>query len=563
MRLVAAALLLSSPALAQVGAITGERTVASKIRETAAACKAGAPVTGSAANGAVPVTIEVAGVASLQCMAQKLVDDQTFKGIDRLTCDAPDRTVDLRCTLNVALADGSPRYGDDTPHAWALALLTSAVQNELDADRLVIQPDRIELAGEIPSEESLVALEASANKRGIAVRSLGLKVKPRPVLDALPVLAKGTGPATLHVAGLAPAAALVLVGDSPKPFLAKVEGKPLTGTLAAPSRVALAKALALAVPVARQPIIASGTSRKVTLSFQRADAWNVARLLSDAAQLDVAIPRGQPEVAVLAKNVPGESVQVALAKLLGLTRTQAGSIVYYTAGGPPKLRTPAADEPRRTLTIGDGATSAEALALVSVIAKVPACLSGSAPAGPLKLKNVTPTQIVDALRVVSGDPETDAASCKPAPPFEVTARSDLAPLTLLATLTGTEDPRALVRKADGSVAWLDAKVGRIVVTPESAGLQMPGGEQEILTMEHAKKPDGLLADHRVVATLVTPQGAIAVLEGRAGRTRIVSTGTTEDGAIRVEPGKVTITEPGRYGHGYDLRSRVLQMRASR
>lgn len=548
--------------VAGVGAITGERTVASSIRDAAALCKAGPPQVGAAANGAVPVTLDVAGAATLQCLSQKLVDDRTFKGIDRVACDAPDRTVDLRCTLNVALADGAPRYGENTPQTWVLAILTAALENELDADRISILPDRIELAGELPSEDALAALEATAGKRGIAVRSLGLKVRSRPTLEALPDLAKGTGPAKLHVAGLAPASVLVFAGEAPKPFVAKADGAPVSGKIAAPSRVALAKALAFAVPVKRETLAASGASRKVTLSFQHAEASYIARVLSDAAGLNAAIPRGQPAVAVYARNTPVEPVQTALAKTLGLTRTKIGGIVYYTPQ-PAKVRAPAADEPRRTLNLGTGTTAAEALSLVSVIAKLPACLAPGTPLGRVRLKNVTPTEILNALQVMGGDAETDAAACTPAPPLRVSAAADLAPLTLLATLTGTGDSRALVRKPDGSVAWLEAGAGRVDVAADSAVLVMPSGERLALALEERTVAEALLADYRVVATLVSPQGSVALLEGRAGRTRSVANGSLSEGLVEILPGAIKLTEPGTSGYGYQPSSRELKLRGRR
>src|SRR5690348_4714562 len=99
-----APVLVALSLLSGVAAITGERTVATMVRDHATTCRAGSPDVGSATNGAVPVTLDVAGVATLRCLAQKLYDDSTFKGIDRVSCDAPDRSVDLRCTLNVALS---------------------------------------------------------------------------------------------------------------------------------------------------------------------------------------------------------------------------------------------------------------------------------------------------------------------------------------------------------------------------------------------------------------------------------------------------------------------------
>lgn len=216
--------LLAAPALAQLGAITGEKTPASRIATAATACRAGTPVTGATAGRSVPVTVDVPGLESLRCLVARVAGD-ALVGVERVSCDAPDRASDLRCELSVALYDGGLRHIEGSASSWVTAVLAGASQSELDADRIAILPDRVELAGELPSEEARTDLETIAAKRGVPVRSFGLKVRPPLDLAKMTPLTEGTGPAELHLSGVSAASAL----RSLTAFSARHAARPLRG----------------------------------------------------------------------------------------------------------------------------------------------------------------------------------------------------------------------------------------------------------------------------------------------------------------------------------------------
>lgn len=554
MRRLAALLVLAmvpaAPALAGVGAITGEKTIAQSLTEHAAACRAGVPASGVVSGTMVPLTVDVPGLESLRCFAARLASDggRARSSVERLTCDAPDRTVDLRCEMTIALSESS--YNIDKNR---YDILAAAVAAGLDADRIAILPDRIELAGTLTSEKARTELEAALAKSAlrVPVRTLGLRVRVPPKPEAMPMLAKGTGPAQLHLAGLPAPAALSMAGDPARPFVALAEGDPLTGRIAAANRAGLAKALAAAHPVKSVPVAFSGKGRKVDLSFQSVDTQHLTALLGDAMGANVVTPADAKALSVFTKSVPVDSAMAAIAKVLGLTQVRQGSTIFLVPAGA-KIRASGPKESLRTLMV-EGATAAEALSLVVAEAPIPFCLPEGKPVR-AKVRNVTATVMAEALRVIDGSEAGDAAGCVRAPSFAVKSQGDFAGLRLIATLTGTAPSRALVRKDDGSVAILEST--SLTITQTGVVLKVPGERGELtLASAAGTAPEAPLLDHRLIATLVSAQGSLAVLEGRRGRIRVVQRGwTANDGSVEILPGVLRIATEGYDAYGYRTRA---------
>lgn len=537
-------LVLAMPASAQVGAITGEKRLSTAVEDAAADCKAGAPVTGTAIGSRVPVVVDVPGLESLACLVARIGQDPTRAQtrVERVACAAPDRASDLRCELGVAAFDVRRGTFEGDAASWVTAVLAGAKQSELDAERLVILPDRIELAGDVPSEDARAHLEAVAAKRGVPVRSFGLTVREPLDPAEMPALAKGAGAAQLHLAGVPAAAALVLLDDRTKPFVARAGGAPLTGRIAGANRAALAKALAAAHPIGSISVPSGGSSRKVTISFQQVEAFRLSDILEDVQKLSAVLPPGLPAVTVNVRNVPADSVSRSLAKLFGLTRQKSGSLAFYVPAGT-KLRAAAAKEPDFTLTLS-GATAPEALSLLATVGPPAFCLPAGEPLH-ATLTDAPPTMLAEAVRVIDGGTPADAAGCAAPSPATVDKPADLSKTKVIATLTGAVPARALVRREDGSAALLELEGERAVLTADA-----PAGYA----------PEAPLADHRLIATLVSAQGSAAVLEGRRGRIRVVRPASTLEGRIEVFPGRVRITEEGYDVFGFRSSVQVREMR---
>lgn len=540
-------------ALASVGAITGERSIPDSVAEHAAECQAGVPETIVGSGQGVPVILEAPGAESLRCLVARLSTDPglTRSYVDRLECGAPDRTVDLRCELHLTLQGQRPPAGRDNT---LYGILVAVVASQLDIDRLAILPDRIELGGVLPSEKARTDLEAAAGKSGIPVRSFGMTVKPALTAATMPVLAKGSGTAQLHMAGLPAAAALALTGDPARPFVAIAGANPLTGRVAGANRAAIARALAGAHPVSSVPIAATGKGRKVDLSFQSVEASHLVGVLADVQGVSAAVPRDAKPLAIYTKSMPADSVLAAVAKLLGLAQVRQGTTVFLVPAGT-KLRAPGAKEALRTLQV-EGATAAEALSLVVADLPITFCLPAGKPLRAM-LRNAAGTTLAEALRVIDGGEPTDAASCVRAPFLAIDRMDELDGLRVIATMTGgggAAKARALVRTKTGSVAILD---GPPALSVTSSGVSWKASEDPVRFpfVDARDVRDAPLADHRLIATLVSPQGSFAVLEGRRGRVRVVQgVWTQESGVIEVFPGSLKMTIESYDAYGYRTRA---------
>jgi len=542
------ATLLLATIVAGVGAITGEKTLAQSALEHAGTCRAGTPVVGAVASNSASVTIDVPGIDSLRCFAVRLANETgpARSRVERLSCDAPDRAKDLTCNLTLRMSDANGARGEDL-----LGILAAAIAAQLDASKLEILPDRIELAGSVPSENVRTELEAAAAKSGIPVRSFGLSVRAALKADEMPLLAKGTGPAQLHLASVTAPAALSMIGDAARPFVALADGDPLTGRLFAANRPGLAKALAAAHPVKSVPVAFTGKGKKVDLSFTWVEAPRLGAILGDVMNLNLVMPADAKPVTVFTKGVPADAAVAALAKALGLVQVRQGSMILLAPAGA-KIRASGPKEMNRSLHV-EGASAAEALSLLVAEAPVPFCLAAGKPVR-ARVRNATTTLMSEALRVIDGGAATEAAACSRAAAFDAKTTSDLASLKLIATLTGPAPQRALVRKEDGSVAILESSTGALDVTATGVTLRVARDRADLAMASATPIAPASFLDHRLVATLVSPQGSLAFFEGRAGRTRVGQRAwTTEDGSMDVLPGSVRLTAEGYDSYGYRTR----------